>query len=83
MNFWVYVTIFEEKETRGGKVQKLGYKFYRDWGNETYADYLNNTAMKARKKHIIDKEELAMIMKVNINNLGNILEAIMGYAWLS
>eukprot|EP00972_Heterocapsa_arctica_P040497 5967520-Heterocapsa_arctica.AAC.1 len=76
MNFWIYVAIFEEKETRGSKVQKLDYKFYRDWDNETYADYLNNVIMKARKQELIDEEEYTAIMKHNINNLGNILEAI-------
>eukprot|EP00972_Heterocapsa_arctica_P063647 9392637-Heterocapsa_arctica.AAC.1 len=61
MNFWVYVTVFEEKEARGGKIQKLGYKFFRDWGNETYADYLNNAALSARKKGIIDEEDYTAI----------------------
>eukprot|EP00972_Heterocapsa_arctica_P032707 4818216-Heterocapsa_arctica.AAC.1 len=33
-NFWVHVTVYEEEEERGGKIQKLGYMFYRDYGNE-------------------------------------------------
>eukprot|EP00972_Heterocapsa_arctica_P090301 13320950-Heterocapsa_arctica.AAC.1 len=46
INFWIYITVFEEKEARGDKIQKLGYKFYRDWGNDTYAYYLRNATMK-------------------------------------
>eukprot|EP00972_Heterocapsa_arctica_P090406 13335952-Heterocapsa_arctica.AAC.1 len=32
-NFWIYVAVYEEDEERGGNIQKLGYKFYRDYGN--------------------------------------------------
>eukprot|EP00972_Heterocapsa_arctica_P042811 6312877-Heterocapsa_arctica.AAC.1 len=46
-NFWIHVTVYEEEEERGGKIQKLGYIFYRDYGNETYGDYLRTTAMRA------------------------------------
>eukprot|EP00972_Heterocapsa_arctica_P024668 3638560-Heterocapsa_arctica.AAC.1 len=32
-HFWIYVTVIEEDEERGAKTMKLGYKFYRDFGN--------------------------------------------------
>eukprot|EP00972_Heterocapsa_arctica_P000683 99303-Heterocapsa_arctica.AAC.1 len=47
INFWIYTTVYEEPEERGGTIPKLGFKFYRDWGNETYADFLKNAAKKA------------------------------------
>eukprot|EP00972_Heterocapsa_arctica_P091113 13445511-Heterocapsa_arctica.AAC.1 len=83
INFWVYVTVYEEMEARGGKLQKLGFKFCRDWGNETNADYMKYATHAARKKGIIDEEDYTAIMKYNNKNLGNILEAIMGYSWIS
>eukprot|EP00972_Heterocapsa_arctica_P055116 8129200-Heterocapsa_arctica.AAC.1 len=45
-HFWVYVTVHEEMEARGGKIQKLGFRFYRGWGNETYGDYVKHAVQK-------------------------------------
>eukprot|EP00972_Heterocapsa_arctica_P061865 9120575-Heterocapsa_arctica.AAC.1 len=61
----------------------MGYKFYRDWGNETYGDYLKNATKKARGENIIDDEDHAAITKYSAANMGNILETIMGYAFIS
>eukprot|EP00972_Heterocapsa_arctica_P013799 2035325-Heterocapsa_arctica.AAC.1 len=61
---------------------KLGYKFYRDYGNECYGDYLRHIATKAYKGGLITYLEHFSITKYNDANSGNILEAIMGYAWL-
>eukprot|EP00972_Heterocapsa_arctica_P039332 5793386-Heterocapsa_arctica.AAC.1 len=42
IHFRVYVTVYEEMEARGVKIQRLGFILYRDWGNETYGDYLKH-----------------------------------------
>eukprot|EP00972_Heterocapsa_arctica_P108660 16000563-Heterocapsa_arctica.AAC.1 len=39
-NLWGHVTGYEDDEERGGKIQKLGYLFYRDYGNEIYGELL-------------------------------------------
>eukprot|EP00972_Heterocapsa_arctica_P001911 273536-Heterocapsa_arctica.AAC.1 len=69
-------------EQRGGKVQTLGFKFYRDWGNETYGDYLKNAVKKAYEDKIVDTDDHYEITKFNSKNMGNILEAIMGYSFI-
>eukprot|EP00972_Heterocapsa_arctica_P061723 9102583-Heterocapsa_arctica.AAC.1 len=61
----------------------MGYKFYRDWGNETYADFLKNATKKAKEDKIIDDEDYAAIVKYSAANMGNILETIMGYSFIS
>eukprot|EP00972_Heterocapsa_arctica_P012880 1893374-Heterocapsa_arctica.AAC.1 len=81
-NFWIHVTMYEEDEERGGKIQRLGYRFYRDYGNETYGDFLRITAARAYEKGEITMEEHDEISKFNNANSGNTLEAIMGYAWI-
>eukprot|EP00972_Heterocapsa_arctica_P115064 16445833-Heterocapsa_arctica.AAC.1 len=65
------------------KTQKLGYKFFRDWGNETYADYMRSAATKAFKTQILTEEEYDSIVRLNMGNLGKMLEAIMGYVWIN
>eukprot|EP00972_Heterocapsa_arctica_P068937 10186333-Heterocapsa_arctica.AAC.1 len=60
-NFWVYVTIYEEEEDRGGKIQKLGYKFYRDYGNDCYGDYVKHAGKKAYDGGIISYEDYCAI----------------------
>eukprot|EP00972_Heterocapsa_arctica_P025367 3735932-Heterocapsa_arctica.AAC.1 len=47
-SFWIHATVYEEDEERGGKAQRLGYMFYRDYGNETYVDFLRTMASRAR-----------------------------------
>eukprot|EP00972_Heterocapsa_arctica_P026128 3849203-Heterocapsa_arctica.AAC.1 len=56
-NFWVHVTVCEEEEERGGNIQRLGYMFYRDYGNETYGDFLRTTASKGYEDGELTKEE--------------------------
>eukprot|EP00972_Heterocapsa_arctica_P057998 8556720-Heterocapsa_arctica.AAC.1 len=51
-NFWIYVTVYEEEEERGGKVQKLSYRFYRDHGNQCYGDYIKYATKKAYDRGI-------------------------------
>eukprot|EP00972_Heterocapsa_arctica_P032972 4850793-Heterocapsa_arctica.AAC.1 len=43
-NFWIFVTVVEEDDDRSAKTMELGYKFYRDYSNECYGDYLRHTA---------------------------------------
>eukprot|EP00972_Heterocapsa_arctica_P070752 10451226-Heterocapsa_arctica.AAC.1 len=56
--------------------------FYRDYGNETYGDFLRTTAARAYEKGEITSAELYEISNFNNANSGNILEAFMGYAWI-
>eukprot|EP00972_Heterocapsa_arctica_P003059 453669-Heterocapsa_arctica.AAC.1 len=45
-NVWVHVTVYEEEEDKGGKIQKLEYLFYKDYGNETYGYFLRTMAAR-------------------------------------
>eukprot|EP00972_Heterocapsa_arctica_P045478 6713458-Heterocapsa_arctica.AAC.1 len=56
-HLWIHVTVYEEEEERGGNIQKLGYMFYRDYGNETYRDYLRTMAASAYDKREITSAE--------------------------
>eukprot|EP00972_Heterocapsa_arctica_P065123 9613703-Heterocapsa_arctica.AAC.1 len=56
-NFWIHVTMYEEEEERGGKIQRLGYMFCRDYGNETYGDFLRTKASKGYVDGELTKEE--------------------------
>eukprot|EP00972_Heterocapsa_arctica_P003963 589460-Heterocapsa_arctica.AAC.1 len=56
-SFWAHVTVYEEDEERGGKIQRLGYMFYRDYGNEAYGDFLRTTAAKGYEDGDLTKEE--------------------------
>eukprot|EP00972_Heterocapsa_arctica_P102428 15092957-Heterocapsa_arctica.AAC.1 len=56
--------------------------FYRDYGNETYGDYLRTMAARAYERGDIMNAEHYEISKFNNINSGNILEAIVGYAWI-
>eukprot|EP00972_Heterocapsa_arctica_P104806 15444842-Heterocapsa_arctica.AAC.1 len=56
--FWIHVTVYEEDEERGGRIQRLGYMFYRDYGNETYGDFLRTAAGRAYEKGEITNAEL-------------------------
>eukprot|EP00972_Heterocapsa_arctica_P104543 15406997-Heterocapsa_arctica.AAC.1 len=76
-NFWIFTTSYEEQEERGGTIQKLGFKYYRDWGNGTYSDLLKSMTIKAKADGIINAEDFASIMKYGPNNLGNIVETIL------
>eukprot|EP00972_Heterocapsa_arctica_P070570 10425481-Heterocapsa_arctica.AAC.1 len=78
-HFWIYITVVEEDDDRGAKIMKLGYKVYRDYGNECYGDYLRHTATKVYKARLITYLEHFSITKYNDANSGNILGAIMGY----
>eukprot|EP00972_Heterocapsa_arctica_P086788 12793692-Heterocapsa_arctica.AAC.1 len=60
-DFWVYVTIYEEEEDRGGKIQNLGYKFYRDYGDDCYRDYIKHVGKKAYVGGIINYEDYCAI----------------------
>eukprot|EP00972_Heterocapsa_arctica_P085062 12533985-Heterocapsa_arctica.AAC.1 len=62
MNFWVFATCYDEKEERGGSIAKMGFKFYRDWGNACYADLLKNMTNKANADGIINAEDHGQIM---------------------
>eukprot|EP00972_Heterocapsa_arctica_P068578 10132744-Heterocapsa_arctica.AAC.1 len=76
-NFWIFTTGYEEQEERGGTILKLGFKFYRDWGNGIYADLLRSMTIKAKAEDIINVEDYTAIMRYGENNLGNIMETIM------
>ena len=52
--FWGYITVYEDPEERGGTIQKVGFKFYRDLGNGAYTDFLMNAVDKAKEDQIID-----------------------------
>eukprot|EP00972_Heterocapsa_arctica_P083839 12355142-Heterocapsa_arctica.AAC.1 len=52
INFWVFPASYEEKEDRGGSIQKMGFEFYRDWGNASYADLLRSMTIKAKSDGI-------------------------------
>eukprot|EP00972_Heterocapsa_arctica_P049062 7224697-Heterocapsa_arctica.AAC.1 len=56
-NLWIHVTVYDEDEERGGKIQRLGYIFYRDYGNETYGDFLRTIAARAYDKGEITSAE--------------------------
>eukprot|EP00972_Heterocapsa_arctica_P073627 10871818-Heterocapsa_arctica.AAC.1 len=79
-NFWVHTTSFEEQEERGGTVLKIGFKFYRDWGNAVYADLLRTMTTKAKADNTINATDYEAIMKYGKENMGNIVESIMGYS---
>eukprot|EP00972_Heterocapsa_arctica_P101129 14905791-Heterocapsa_arctica.AAC.1 len=70
-NFWAHVTGYEEEEERGGKIHELGYLFYRDYGNETYGDFLRVIATKGYQDGNITKTEYDCIAKFNNKNMGN------------
>eukprot|EP00972_Heterocapsa_arctica_P019908 2937286-Heterocapsa_arctica.AAC.1 len=55
-NFWVHVTVYEEDEERGGHIQRLGYLFYRDYGDEAYIYFLRTTAAKGYEDGDLTKE---------------------------
>eukprot|EP00972_Heterocapsa_arctica_P044491 6567669-Heterocapsa_arctica.AAC.1 len=80
--YTINFTGHEEEEERGGNIQKLGYLFYRDYGNEMYGYFLRMIAMKGCEDGNITKTEFDSIAKYNNVNMGNILEAITGYAWI-
>eukprot|EP00972_Heterocapsa_arctica_P006108 899332-Heterocapsa_arctica.AAC.1 len=56
-NFWIHVTVSKEEEDRGGRIQKLGYIFYREYGNETYGYYLRTMAARAYDRGDITNAE--------------------------
>eukprot|EP00972_Heterocapsa_arctica_P028270 4157407-Heterocapsa_arctica.AAC.1 len=56
--------------------------FYRDYGNETYGQFLRKIATKGYDEGNITRAEHDSIAKFNNVNMGNILEAVMGYAWI-
>eukprot|EP00972_Heterocapsa_arctica_P045566 6725816-Heterocapsa_arctica.AAC.1 len=53
-----------------------------DYGNEAYGYFLRTTATKGYEDGDLTKEEFYDITKFNNVNMCNILEAIMGYAWI-
>eukprot|EP00972_Heterocapsa_arctica_P002195 314938-Heterocapsa_arctica.AAC.1 len=56
-NVWIHVTVHEEEEDKEGKIQKLAYLFYRDYGNETYGGFLRTMAARAYDKGDITNTE--------------------------
>eukprot|EP00972_Heterocapsa_arctica_P049515 7288099-Heterocapsa_arctica.AAC.1 len=76
-NLFVYVTGYqEENQTR------LGYLFYRDYGNEAYASYLSKITSIALQNNDLTGTKGYNITRLGLANKGDILEAIMGYAWI-
>jgi hypothetical protein len=82
-NFWIYTTVYDFTEERGGTIQKVGFKFYRDWGNGAYADLLRSIAAKALKDKTIDSNDYWLITRYSPINLGNIIETILGYGFIA
>eukprot|EP00972_Heterocapsa_arctica_P099657 14704583-Heterocapsa_arctica.AAC.1 len=60
-NFWAHVTGYEEDEDRGGTKLKMGYCFYRDYGNEIYGDFLRTATSKGYEEGHITKTEFDRI----------------------
>eukprot|EP00972_Heterocapsa_arctica_P082062 12094888-Heterocapsa_arctica.AAC.1 len=76
-NIFVYVTGYkEDNQTR------LGYLFYRDYGNEAYASYVNKITSIALQNHNLTEMEGYNITRLCPANKGDILEAVMGYEWI-
>ncbi len=72
--------MYNEDEGMTEKIHKLGFEFFRDYGNEIYGDYLRHVSKMAHENGTLTKDEYYEITKFNNPNSGDILEAIMGYA---
>eukprot|EP00972_Heterocapsa_arctica_P099847 14729008-Heterocapsa_arctica.AAC.1 len=76
-NNLVYITGYQvENQT------KLGYLFYRDYGNDFYASYLSQITTAALGNNELTEEEAFYISRLCATNKGDILESVMGYAWI-
>eukprot|EP00972_Heterocapsa_arctica_P115862 16450072-Heterocapsa_arctica.AAC.1 len=80
-NLFVHITGYIET-IRSEKFTRLGYLFFRDYGNERYRNYLTKITKEAYTKGELSKDDAFYINRLCNVNKGDILEAIMGYAWI-